>query len=940
MKRVVVLLALSCLPCLAVAPAAQAAFGLQSFDVTYTGPKGETDNLAGSHPYAMKTSFQVNTETNSEGTFPEETVKDMEIFQIPGFIGDTSAVRQCSTLDFLVQVDGNATECPDSTAVGRIHVEVSEGEFRVPQDAPVYNLTPTPGSVARLGFNVASTPVAIAVNPEGSPPYRVVAHTRNVSQILEFYSAELTLWGVPGDPRHDEERGHCYEGGKSCSGGEGTPIPFITLPRACEGPLPTSYEMDSWEHPGAWVRGSVLTHDELEPPNPQGMIGCGDLGFNPTTRARPSSAAGESSAGMDFEIDVADEGLKSPEGRAEADIKGLRIAFPRGLTANPSAAQGLGVCTLAQYEAESLGDEACPPAAKLGTIEAETPILPEHPLRGSLYLASQRDNPFGSLLALYTVIRDPELGVFVKFATKVETDEATGQLVVSAANLPPYPLSHVKVHLRPGPRAPFVTPPACGTYATEATLYPSSGGAPLTSRPTFAISSGPGGGPCPSGSLPFHPALEAGSLSNAAGAFSPFDMRLTRQDGDQDITRFSAVLPPGVAGRITGVGRCSDAQIARARARSGAGEGALELADPSCPASSLIGHVLTGAGVGSSLTYVPGSVYLAGPFGGDPLSVVAIVPAVAGPFDIGTVVTREALTLNETTGEVEVDGSASEPIPHILKGIPLKVRDLRIYVDRPHFTLNPTSCEILSTRATITGSGNDPFSSADDMAFKVSSPYQAASCASLKFRPTLHLAMPGATGRAGHPALRSKLTFPKRGRYANVGSATVILPGSEQIDNAHINNPCTRVQFAERKCPPSSVLGTAKAITPLLPKPLMGPVYFRSNGGERQLPDIVADLRGQFHIVLVGFVDTATPNTNPRLRTRFLTVPDAPVSHFELNLFGGKRGLLVNDTNLCARPRHATVLLTGQNGRPHDTAPLVRTSCAGGRKKHPGHPRH
>jgi hypothetical protein len=942
-----------------VTPTAQAAFGLKSFDVTFQNGAGETEALAGSHPFEMKTAFEVNTEEIEGQTFPQEQIKDFEATQVPGFVGDTGAAPKCQTVDFLQKANGinNATKCSNSTVLGFVHLEVAEGigVLHAIQNAPLYNLEPTPGSAARLGFNVASTPVTLTIGTAEEFPYQVIAHTRNISQILEFFSAEVTVWGVPADHAHDSLRGSCLAAAPNeetggpisegiCEAGE-NPRPFLTLPRACEGPLRTEYEMDSWQHPGVWVEGFAETHDNANPPNPQGMSGCGSLGFNPTAQATPSTEQAESSAGMEFEIAVADEGLKSAEGRANADIEALEIAFPTGLTANPSAAEGLGVCSLSQYEEEALETPAgagCPEAAKLGTIEAETPILPEHPLHGSMFLASQTDNPFGSLLALYTVIRDPELGVFVKFATEVETDEKTGQLVAFSEELPPYPLSQVKVSLRPGPRAPFITPPSCDSnpslpgnnpYVTEATLFPSSGAEPLISTSTFQITSGPGGAPCPAANLPFHAGFEASSVNNAAGAYSPFKMRLTRQDGDQDITRFSATLPPGVTGKIAGIAKCSDAQIARARARSAPGQGRLELADPSCPAASLLGHVLTGAGVGTALTYVPGFLYLAGPFGGDPLSVVAIVPAVAGPFDVGTVVTRVALTLNPLTGQVEVDGRASEPIPHILHGIPLKVRDLRIATDRPNFTLNPTSCSVFATQAQIVGGGNDPFSSADDVPLGASSRYQASSCASLAFHPTLALSLKGGTKRAKHPALHAVLTYPKGNGYANTGKIVTTLPRTEFIDNAHINNPCTRVQFDANQCPPSSVLGTARAVTPLLDEPLEGLVYFRSNGGERKLPDVVIDLRGLFHIILVGKVDTATPKTNPRIRTTFDEVPDAPVQSFELNLFGGKRGLLVNSANLCSKKRRAVVEATGKNGRRHDTEPVVKTSCKGHKRR-------
>jgi hypothetical protein len=949
MRRLIPSLALGVLLIFCCAPPAWAAFGINNFDVTFTGPKGEVVTQAGSHPFAMSTTFNVETEkTGSGGLRLAAAVKDLLTTQIEGLVGNPTAVPPCKTADFLTRKVSPGKfyvgDCPDSAAVGTVATE------SIAEEAPgegaiysaVYSLEPPPGVAAKLGFWNGGLPVTIELGVSGSPPYNIVGGPSNISQIIEVYGADLTLWGAPADPAHDSERGICLDGTGISLGQCPANIsakPFLTLPRACTGPLATTWKADSWPNPGVFLKGSVLTHDEAG--NPRGMSGCGVLGFAPETSALPSTRSAESAAGIDISIDVNDEGLTNPEGVAQADIKGMQIALPSGITANPGAAEGLGVCTKAQYEAESLTVHGCPDASKLGSIEAQTPILENHTLRGSVYLAQQDDpatvipgaeNPFDSLIALYIVIRDPQVGAFVKLAAEVSPDPKTGQLITTIKDMPPFPLSHVVTHLRSGPRAPLITPPLCGTYTTTTLLTPSSGAPPLPTNSSFKIDSGPGGGPCPGGGAPpFSPGFEAGSENNAASAYSPFSLRLTRGDGEQDLTRFSATLPPGMSGKLAGVTKCTDAEIALAKAKSGRQEQAL----PSCPGASQIGHVIAGAGVGNDLTFVPGSVYLAGPYGGDPLSVAAIVPAVAGPFDAGTVVTRVALTLNQNTAEVEVDGANSDPIPHILKGIPLKVRDIRIYTDRPNFTLNPTSCTPSATRAEIFGSGVDLFDPADDLPVARSSRFQAASCASLGFTPKVALSLTGGTKRDKNPALHSSVTYPYPSGpgYANIGKAVVTLPPSEFIDPEHINNPCTRVQFNANACPANSILGSAKATTPLLDEPLEGPVYFRSNGGERKLPDVVADLHGLVHIILIGVVDTATPKTNPRIRTTFATVPDAPVSKFTIDLKGGKQGLLVNNRNLCAHKLRSTVELTGQNGRQYDTRPLVRTSCTKGKSK-------
>jgi hypothetical protein len=944
MKRVIASLCLAA-TCLLVlsAPAGAVEFGLSEFDTSLSGPSGETVTQAGSHPYEMTIKLALNTEESGGKAFPVDSTKDILVALAPGFAGDQGATLRCATLDFLIVQPSikpgglGGPSCTDSTAVGTVTVEVGAGSGRTTIPAPLYNLEPPPGKVARLGFMIEAVPVTIDIALSETPPYNLVSITSKIAQSLEVFGAELEIWGVPGDPAHDEERGRCFQGTIACPAGTAE-RPFLTLPRSCTGPVETRYELDSWQKPGIFHKGGVLSHDEAVPPNPVGMSGCGKLGFSPGIQTKPSTTQAESASGLDFTVDVEDEGLKNPEGIANADISALRTAFPAGVTLNPSAAEGLGVCTKAQYESASLTAQGCPESSKVGSMEVDTPLLENHSLHGAVYVAQQDDpatkepgaeNPFDSLLALYLVIRDPELGVFIKLPAEVETEEGTGRLITTVEDLPPYPLSHVDLHLRSGPRAPLVTPPTCGIYATTTTLTPSSGAAPLTTTSSFQISSGPGGTPCPApGAPPFDPGFSAGSLNNAAGSYSPFLMRLTRGDGQQDMTRFSAALPAGVVPRIAGVAKCGDAEIAAAAKKSGHEE----LAFPSCPQGSAIGSVIGAAGVGSALTYVAGKVYLAGPYNGDPLSAVAIVPAVAGPFDVGTVVTRVALRLNPVTYVGEIDGAASDPIPHILKGIPLKLRDLRVNVDRPGFTLTPTSCREQLTSATIFGSSLDPLSSADDVPLNRTSPYQAASCASLAFRPKLSLSLSGGTKRSSHPALHSLITYPKGPGYANIGSAVVTLPPSEFIDQGHISNPCTRSAFAAGTCPPGSVLGRAKAITPLLAEPLEGLVYFRSNGGERKLPDVVVDLRGLVSVVLIGAVDTKVKNGVGRLRTTFASAPDAPITSFTLDLKGGKQGLLVNSRNLCAHTLRADVDLSGQNGRAYNTRPPVAVSNC--KKKH------
>ena len=603
------------------------------------------------------------------------------------------------------------------------------------------------------------------------------------------------------------------------------------------------------------------------------------------------------------------------------------------MTINPSVAEGLSVCTpaeLARESSHSAPGEGCPQGSKLGSVHVKTPIV-EEAVEGSVYLAQQDDpatstpgaeNPFDSLIAFYIVLQNQNLGVSVKIPAKVEPDPRTGQLVTTVTDAPQLPFSQFDLHFREGARSPLITPPACGGYETKAELTPWSGGAQASATSSFTVSSGVGGGPCPSAGIPpFHPRFEAGSINNNAGSFSPFDMRLIRADGEQDMTKFSSILPPGELGSLKGVGKCPDSAVGVAKAKSGREE----IASPSCPAGSLIGHTLAGAGVGGSLTYVGGQLYLGGPFHGDPLSVIAITPAVAGPFDAGTVVVRLALTLNPRTAEVEVDGAASDPIPHILKGIVLKVRDLRVYVDRPNFTLNPTSCDESSAKARLFGSYLNVFDPSDDVPVDLSSRFQAANCLNLGFKPKLGFRLKGGTKRGGHPALTS--TYVPRSGDANLKGLVVRLPRSAFLDQGHIRTICTRVQFAAKVCPKGAEYGYIKAWTPLLEEPLEGPVYLRSSN--HKLPDLVFDLHGLVDVEVATRIDSVQGG----IRASIEDAPDAPISKVLLKMQGAKKGLIINSRNLCGAVSKANVEFSGHNGKGFDVRPVLVADC-GGKRKH------
>lgn len=937
---------------LSLAFASQAiAFELKDLAVQFQNADESSAKEAGSHPFAITTTLAVDRIKVPEGPsckrdsetppgpleceLPSAQARDIQVALPAGFVGNQTAVPQCSGADFAtIDKPTSQPACPDSTAIGVSGVQVEFDPIEVGQPfpytyVPVYNLEPGPGSAAKFGFVVLNVPVTTEIKVSQSFPYNLVAHVENISQAVWFYGAQLTIWGNPASSVHDPIRGHCIDAitssGEikslgSCDAGIDEEA-LITLPRSCSGTLSTSFSGFSWQNPLEVSTGTAQT---------EGMEGCDELGFDPEFGAQTTSEEPERPTGLDVAIDVEDQGLMEPDKKAKADIKKTVVTLPEGMTLNPSAGNGLEACSKAQFEAASLTSFGCPGASKIGTVDVATPLLDET-LAGSLYVAQQDDpatpekgaeNPFDSLFAVYLVIRNEKLGVLVKQAGSVDIDEGNGRVATVFEDIPEFPLSHIGVHLRSGPRAPVLNPRDCGPYEIHADFIPSSGNPGTSSDATVAVSSGSTGA-CPTGAPPFDPGFGGGTASSAASSYSPLSMRITRAEGEGDITRFDATLPDGLVGKIAGVALCSDTEIAAAGGKTGR----QELSSPSCPAGSEVGRVEAGAGVDPDLVYVSGRVYLAGPFAGATRSVVVITPAVAGPFDLGNVVVREALRLNPVTGQVEIDGAGSPPIPRMLEGIPLHLRDLRVFADRPNFTLNATSCDPMAIFGTIWG--GQPAA-----AVGRSVHYQASGCGDLGFGPKLSLRLKGDTKRSGKPALHSVVTYPypPGPGYSNIAKATVTLPPTEFIDSLHINNPCTRVQFNAGECPKGSILGRARAESPLLDQPLEGPVYFRSNGGERLLPDIVAHLKGEFEFVLVGWVD----QRRKRLRTRFFNVPDVPVSKFVLDLKGGKEGPLENNRNLCRRPLRANLLLQAQNGKSREARPVVKTSCKSRAKKRRG----
>jgi len=887
-------------------------FGLSSYELDVEGPDGAPDVQAGSHPFQVTSTVMLNKAllqgSNGKGALeaPIALPKNFGAKLPAGMIGNPTPLPRCSLVKFLDDIEHDHNACPVSTVIGVASVLVDEpGSLGVTGfTQPLYNLEPAFGEPARFGFfvPVSETTVLLDTSVRSGPgeDYGITVTSPNTEQIAALLSSQITFWGVPGEAIHDKSRGWgcvklpvagpCDESGPE----QEHPPGFLIQPTSCSGePLQSSIAVDSWVQPA----------DFLNVPVSAGLPtqhGCNRLAFSPTMKTEPTSDSAASPSGLDFNLYFQDEGLTSAEGNAQSQLKNTVVVLPEGFTINPSAGVGLAGCTEADYARETVNSApgaGCPNESKLGTVEIETPLLTQK-IDGNIFIATPYQNPPGSLVALYVVAKNPETGILIKLVGKVTPNLVTGRLTTTFENNPQLPFDHFNFHFREGQQAPLVTPPTCGTYSTQAQLTPwSEPTTTLTDTSSFEITSGVGGGACPVGNTPpFKPGIASGTVNNNAGAYSPFYLHLTRGDADQEISGFTTNLPPGLTGELTGLPFCPNADIEAARHKTGREEEA----SPSCPAASEVGHTLVGTGVGAVLAYVPGKIYFAGPFDGAPFSLVSVTSAVVGPFDLGTVVLRFGLAINPYTAQVNVSPTSSEPIPTIIKGIVTHVRDIRVYINRPNFIIDPTNCSPMAIGSTLTSSLG--------AGATITSPFQAASCGNLAFYPKFAVSTSAKTSRADGASLHVHLTYPSgaQGTYANIAKVKVELPKQLPSRLTTLQKACTNAQFEANPagCPTPSVIGQAKAVVPNIPEPLSGPVYFVSHGGEA-FPSLEIVLQGYgVKVVLVGATYISKSGVTS---TTFKAIPDNPVTSFELTLPEGKYSALAANGNLCALTTTKTV---------------------------------
>jgi len=891
-------------------------FGFSHFSIAVADAAGSEYTQAGGHPDSVSATFgfthhvKVESSNGTDKVGPTGYVRSLVSDTPPGFVGNPLAVPACPVIAEVVTYP--APTCPPQSAIGGITIHTTIGRF---ENLPIFVVTPEAGLPAEFGFGISQIGATYALIPELRPEdgYAIRLTSGSIPKNPAFLSAEVTLCGFGaklGTFGEFEEFG--FQGCRKRGEPEAAKKAFLTNPTRCSGGPPvTTISADSWEEPDTWASATATT---------PALTGCDLVPFEPEISFAPTSHQADSPTGLDVELAMPTEGLESPTGIAQANLDNATVTLPAGMALNPAVAAGLDACSPVQIGLGTNDPVTCPESSKVGTVEVETPLL-KNPLKGAVYVARQGDNPYRSLLAVYLAFESKRDGILIKTAGKISPDPATGQLTAEFTENPQAPFSRLALHIAGGDRAPLINPSSCGTYKIVSRFSPWIAADPsnplpaeiLTETSNLRVTSGPGGGPCPAGAL--DPKLEAGLADPVAGTTSPFVLDLRREDGSQRFKRFDLTMPPGLTAYLSGVPYCPDAALAAVSEAEGTGQA--EIDHPTCPAASQIGTVSVGAGAGPSPYYVnTGRAYLAGPYKGAPLSIAVVAPAVAGPFDLGSVVVRSGAYVDPETARITVK---SDPVPTILHGISLDLRDIRVSIDRPHFTLAPTNCEAMSVGAEVTGESGGTA--------QASNRFQVGGCGSLAFKPKLKLSLKGSTKRTGHPGLKAVLTYPNSGPNANIARAQVNLPHSEFIDQGNLDKTCTRPVLLEGRCPSRSVYGHAEAWTPLLEKPLEGPVYLVGGFGY-QLPALVAELNGQIRVVLKGKVDTGS---NDGIRNTFEAVPDAPVSRFVLQMKGGKKySLLENSENLCARPQKADARFVAQNGKVAHLHPKIAVQC----KKH------
>lgn len=907
----------------------------ESADLCSVDTPNQYFKAAAGHPKWGFTQFIVEhtTEEPIPGTKLEKPVDEVATIRVDLPVGlsvNPGATERCPLDVFESGAENCRTGYPGSE-VGESQVTTSLAGVVTEPTAPltrvpVFNVVPVFGEAARFGLELGGQEVFLRGDVAWSSDYHE-GFTIDVPKTLPIGGLVLRNRLV-------------FEG----TAGNGT---FITTPSTCLGEAfpwgPAGHVYSTWLLAQSWqekeeeVGGGYDFPTDAEPafesPIPEGAEPeeCGSIPYEPALSLEPGTPQTNSPAGASVDIDIPHYELADSD-QETSTTKDSKVTLPLGMGLNPSAANGLQVCSDGEFGKGTSNPVSCPAASRVGTVEIESPPLPEEngegpPLKGPVYVGKQlsRDPTSGNEYRIFINAVSPRYGVDVRLIGNVSADPVTGQLTTTIADTPQVPVTSFEVRFDGGARAVLSSPPTCGPNKGSAVMAPWSGNAPATPADSFTLTGAPGGGNCAKtlAERPFGPGFAAGPASPKAGAFSPISIHIDRGDGQQELKGADLVLPPGMTGKLRGIPYCSEGALAAAAGRAGAEENA----GSSCPAASQVGTASVAAGSGPDPYRIVGKVFLSGPYQGAPLSLAVVTPATAGPFDLGTVVVRVALFVDPETAQIH---AVSDPIPNVFGGALLSIRSVDLTMDRPDFTLNPTSCEPFATAGALKGGGGDPANPAAFSSFAVSAPFQATGCDALAFKPRLFTRLFGGRKkmrRNGHPSFRAVLVA--RNGDANIKRAALTLPHSQFLDQGHIGTICTRVQLAAAACPARSIYGYARAQTPLLDDEVKGPVYLVAS--DHELPDLLADLHGQVNVRLRGVISSA----KERLRTVFYPVPDVPVSKFTIQMKGGKKGLLVNSRDLCKRPNRSFLNFKAQNGKQLKVKKLrLRTPACRKAKKH------
>jgi len=907
---------------------------------------------AGAHPNVGFTQFIIKNEP--PGETPVDELKTVRVDLPVGLSVNPGATERCSFDTF--NSENGAAKCASQHPESEVGVsQVTVAILGVPfppaapaTEVPVYNVEPKAGEAARFGLELAKNHVYLEGDVDWSDDFHE-GFTIHVPAALP--EALGPLVGMLGQEGLILKNRLVFDG----RSGDGT---FLTTPTTCFGP---AYK-DDWKEgelpggPSGSIYSTFLRADSVGTPDPNFPNGssyfespippkketegpgtrpedCDTIPYDPEIEVDPGTAEVNSPAAAKVNVDVPH--LKEADGQDSSHTRRTTVTLPQGMGLNPSAANGLQACSDEQFGKGTRNPVACPAESIVGRVKIESPPLidqlnpqPEEALEGNVYAGKQlsRDPASGDEYRIFIQAKSDRYGIDVRLVGNVRADPLTGQLSTTISETPQVPFTSFDLSFNGGTRAVLSSPLTCGPSKTDAVMTPWSGNPAVTPTSSFTLTNAPGGGKCAKtmAERPFGPEFGAGPESTKAGAFSPVSIRINRGDGQQELKGTDVVLPPGMTGKLRGIPYCPEAALASAAGRAGAEE----KASSSCPAESQVGTAAVAAGTGPAPYKIDGKVFLSGPYHGAPLSLAVVTPATAGPYDLGTVVVRVALFVDPETAQIH---AVSDPIPHVFGGTLLSVRSVDLKMDRPNFTLNPTSCEPFATSGVLAGGGADPNNPAAFSAAPVSAAFQATGCEALGFKPRLFTKLIGkrkAMRRNGHPAFRATLVA--RQGDANIKRAALTLPHSQFLDQNHIGTICTRVQLAASDCPARSIYGYARADSPLLDDEVAGPVYLIAS--DHELPDLLADLHGQVNVRLRGVISSV----KERMKTVFYPVPDVPVSKFTINMKGGKKGLLVNSRNLCGHPNRSFLKFKAQNGKSLKVKklPLQTPGCHKAKKKH------